>query len=260
MKLTKEQWDQPSSLEPEFDTTLEVVEVTQLPSNFTPYGVDKLYLRGLTFGEVKTLSKVKGSFSSDTLVRIFRPVITGIDPMELTPLDFKAIILLTSYYTDRDHKLVVSTQCPRCEKPHISNINIQDMEFGELPEEKRTITLNDELFTFHPILMKHRIRAEQLLAPNALDYLEDLRISDRTLDEDILYALFSIRPQLADVDDQVIVDKYFELEGVSGEFAGKILDYSKEAHPELEPLKVQCSGCGFRFSTEVLINPFAGVV
>lgn len=235
--MSKIDWKLPTF---SIDTSLEFAEVNKLPSDFRFYQTKTFNVRGLTLGEVKTASKSRDSISTHNVVNFMKPVIQGIDPYDLLRVDFKALIMLCSRYTDSAHNLALFTNCPRCKTRNQSEISFFDIDWGEPTNKVPQIEIGG-LFgtlTFSPILIKHEVRMDAFLS----------EVSG--IDSDLLAATFSINPELFSQSNEVIQSKYDELSAIPGKFLPEVLNCVQEVWPDIQPHKVECSGCRFQFHSK----------
>lgn len=242
-QLHMEAWSEPKDL---LSENTELVEVKELPSGFRFYTPKTFTIRGFTLGEVKIASKARGGLITSSAAELMKNVINGIPVLDLLPIDFKALILMASRYTDSNYNITISVKCPRCGNRVLKELSFFDFDFGEIPKELPKIERGEgeEPLCFHPLNLRHEIRIEEILrTQDSLDISEKLL----PLDEDFLKTIFCIKPELVYDPVSKVIETYTWLQNLPGALFNPIEEARKEVCPDINPVEVECSGCRFQF-------------
>jgi len=214
----------------------ELLEVKQLPSGFKTYQTKSVFIRGLKFGEVKILNKASDDKSLKYLVSVYSKVITGIDILELLPVDFKALLFLIAKLTDQDFNLEVTTSCPSCSIVFPTTVDIHDVDYEEL-------TAASELFgdtEFSPLRL--------------VDYIFLEQVSDDYDKEISVLALSADRSIANSSDFEKFKTSYQKIFDIPNSKVTSLQEKINSLTPDLNPIKLKCLGCDHEFSSMIKLD------
>ena len=228
------------------DDNSDLIEVTILPSGFKSYPKDtKIFVRGMTLGEVKTLNKVSGSRTLDVLVKIYSKIISGIRVEDLLPVDFKAIMFFVAKLTDSEFTLELTTDCPECKVYFPTTVDFTGVDFQELTTPTKVV---DEV-TYFPIRVLDTLFMNQL--SNSESGEDELSRSDI----EFTMLVLSRDQSISESRDLVkFYQIYSEIANLPASESSKLSEIVEWLNIDINPFKLECRSCGHHFSSIAKID------
>jgi hypothetical protein len=224
----------------------DLIEVTLLPSGFKSYpSGTKIFVRGMTLGEVKTLNKVSGSRTLDVLTKIYSKIISGIRVEDLLPVDFKAIMFFVAKLTDSEFTLELTTNCPSCGSNFPTTVDFTGVDFQELTDPTKTV---DEI-TYSPIRVLDTLFMNQLSASESGQ--------DELSRSDIEFTMLVLSRDQSISENRDLVkfyQLYSEIANLPASESNKLSEIIDWLHLDINPFKLECRSCGHHFSSVAKID------
>lgn len=223
----------------ETDYERETLPVPEIPSQFSLYGSDGIFVRGLTVGEIKSIS-TSSEYTWAQIASLFKEVITGVPILDMIPVDLKSLVFLSAYYTDPQHKVHIKTPCPRCNHTNVRSLTLVDVEYEDLEksEQPLEVTQRDgkiELLNFRTLTIRDEIFLERLVT-----------LTDKYDIELARYALM-LNPNISETDDKALFDRKYKLVNEApGRYLKEYKTISRMITPDIKPLQASCQECDFR--------------
>ena len=203
--------------------------IKQLPSNFRSYDTDTVYVRGLTWGEVSSLSTIASNATYTDLANIYSDAIDGVEVEELELMDFIILMEISTIWTSRKNGWVPNVRCPhviynedngnpsRCNGVITDPIVLSDLKINESEITESFIPTgiihNNKEVIVSPIKVKNMISIEnnsnKYDNETALSYAEMITNPEMTLDEKYNFVLYGEAEEiqiLEKIDEELDVD------------------------------------------------------
>lgn len=223
----------------------EMFPVNVVPSSFKCYAASELFVRGLKVREVKVLSKVEDG-GLGLIATLFKDVVAPIPVGDLLVMDFRALTLLSSFYTDKDFSLKFDVSCPHCRAKFRKTFGLDDIDYRELESKDFPIYLEGSSVPFIT-LYPRRVKDDLFLA------VAEAKLPE--WDKDILRAAIQSNWAIADASDFEMLKVQYDLIGdAPGYVWGLISDVLPKLDPGLNQMGVDCPACKERFQCEFEID------
>jgi len=226
----------------------ELLELNLLPSGFSFYEFKKIIGRGLYYGEVQSLSKVR-DISIDLLVRIFKNTLSEVDLTYLYAADAKALMLVISKWSDPEFCIQSSLTCPLeldsqpCKHTFTRVLQINELPFMDIEKPVRVEAVGSSELSFHPLRISDYL------------FMEELLLSDSSLQKELIKYALSLNPEIARKRDRKDFNEayqiIFQLPLSFQRIQQEILDF---IDPQLKPILTRCKKCKGEFELNLSLD------
>lgn len=224
----------------------EAIWMEHLPSKYLPYSEKKIYLRGMSYGELKTISRLPEDSNYGYLTRVLEKVCNGFPINKLAPVDLKAILLTVSVLTEETHAINVNSICPICTASNYATVQMEEIEFQELNETHLKMNAGEKELEFRYLTVEDML------------YLEN--IEDHPLQEILTIALMLTKAPPSESENPESFKKEFEaaleeIFNLSSKYTRKLNEIEERLLPDVQSIEQTCISCKSPFRTYLYIDP-----
>lgn len=260
MKLTQMIQAQESYTPPELEAKVEPSNITvniqeeypeailmdQIPSGFRPYSEKSLYIRGMTYGELKTISRMPNDTNWGYTTRVLGTVCNGFPLNKLAPIDLKAILLTISAMTEESHHIKSHSTCPICQASNYSDVSLDDIEFQELLETHLKLETKKGTLVFRYLTVEDMLYLENLV-DHPLEDILNLAMMLTKAPPSEAESLDAFAQELKDA-----LDTIFNLNLV---YRKRLDEIEERLLPDIQSIEQTCMSCKSPFRTFLYVDP-----